>query len=190
MPNQVSFVWSTAQGVVAEIERWLKDKEGKTLFIRFKPADLLRLTRLQVWSYRHRVSVYDILSLVLPYLRKTIASHNTKRYGLGVSIAALTGAGAEKILIEAINQTYPEREHIAEWRENERQRQLDVEASEERGGLGTTRVSGPLCVLDADSPKEFIKSYSKRVIANRQRSRVAYGDPKRRELRHRGNPWL
>jgi hypothetical protein len=190
MPNQVSFVWLTAQGVVAEIERWLVEKDGKTLFIRFKPADMLRLTRLQVWSYRHRVSVYDILSLTVPYLRKTIASHNTKRYGLGVTVAALTGAGAEKILIEAINQTYREGEHVAEWREIERQRQLEAEIREERGGIAVNRVAGPLSILDADSPQDFVKSYSRRVIANRQRSRVAYGDPKRRELRYRSNPWL
>jgi hypothetical protein len=188
--QQISYVWATAQGVTKEIVRWLEEREGKKFFARFKQPDLLRLTRLQVWSDRHHVSVYEILSLVLPCLRKTVATHTKKRYGLGVSIAALTGAGAEKILIEAIVQTYPEAEHISEWRERERLRQLEAEAKEERGGLVSRHRRGPMNVLDAETPQDFVKSYSKRVIAERKHIRAAYSDPKRKELKYRFSPWL
>lgn len=188
--QQMSYVWATAQSVTKEIVRWLEEREGKKIFARFKQPDLLRLTRLQVWSYRHHVSVYEILSLVVPCLRKTMARHSKQRYGLGVSIAALTGAGAEKILIEALAQTYPDAEHISEWRERERLRQLEAEATEERGGLAVShRRHGPMNLLDAETPQDFVKSYSKRVIAERKRTRAAYADPKRKELHYRGTPW-
>lgn len=190
MPSQASYVWSTAQEVVADIEHWLRVYENKTLFIRFKQADLLRLTRLKVWSYRYRISVSEILSLILPYLRKTLRTETKKRYGLGVTIAALTGSGAEKILIEAIRQKYPSDEHIAEWREAERTRQLEAEAREERGGLEQKHISGPISLLEADSAEKFLQSYSKRIITRRDRLRAAYSDPERKKLPYRSNPWL
>jgi hypothetical protein len=144
---------------------------------------------LKVWSYRYHVSVPEILSLVLPYLRKTINT-NKKRYGLGVTIAALTGAGAEKILCEALFQKYPTDEHVSVWREAERMRQLEAEAREERGGLEQKHISGPVSLLEADSAEKFLESYSKRIITRRDRLRAAYSDPERKKLHYRSNPWL
>lgn len=179
-------LWRLSQRISTLIGLWLKEHEGKTLYVQFKPADMLRLTRLQVWSWRHKVSVDEILTLTLPYLRKSLRNEQKKRYGLGCSIAALTGAGNEKILIEAIRQKYPGGEHRDIWRQSERQRQLDAEAGEESDGTAV-RARPASSLFDADSIAAYIKSYRARIAVKRRQAEV---QPWRRRKRYAGNPWL
>ena len=166
----------------------MKEREGKTLFVRFKPIDRLRLTRLRVWCWRYHIELDELLSLVLPYLRKSITTQQKARFGLGVSIAALTGIGAEKILIEALKQKYPGGEYIEDWRERERNRQLLAERTEDMDGLRPARFSGPFRILDAESPSDYLKSYRQRVTAKRDSLRSAQSDKSRRKP-YRFNPW-
>ena len=182
-------IWALADSIATRIQQWLEAHEGKRVYLQFKRVDLLRLTRLQVWSWRHYVSIEEILTLTLPYLRKSMRSEQKNRYGLGVSIAALTGEANEKILIEAIQQQYPDNEHIARWRQEEQERQLLAEQLEETGGLAV-RVPALVSILEADSVEDFLQRYSNRVTAARNRFREVHTDPKRKRKLYRGNPWL
>ena len=187
--NDAAHIWKLSSDMVAVIENWLREKENKLLYAHFKRIDLLRLTRLQVWSWRYKVDVEEILSLTLPYLRKSLSSSQKKKYGLGCSVAALTGVGNEKILIEALNIKYPGAEHRDIWRERERRRQLAREAGEDTGGM-TTRVRVPASMLESDSVASYIQSYRTRVLGARHKMEAEVGSAKRRRKYYRGNPWL
>jgi hypothetical protein len=188
--NDAAHVWKLSGDIVAVIETWLREKEGKLLYAHFKRVDLLRLTRLQVWSWRHRVDIDEILSLTLPYLRKSLSSGQKTKYGLGCSVAALTGVGNEKILIEALNQKYPGGENRDIWRQEERQRQLDRESAEASGGLSTRSRRSPTGILESDSVASYLQSYRARVLGVRHRLSAQSGSVKRKRKHYRGNPWL
>lgn len=178
-----------ANEIVTGIEHWLKEHENKLWYAHLKKVDLLRLLKLRIWCDRHCVDLDELLSLVLPYLRKSITTKQKSHFGLGVSIATLTGNTAETILVEALRQKYQGKEHIVIWRERERQRQLDAEAREETEGLAMRqpRIGG---ILEAASAQDFLQSYRRRVMAARDKERAAYNDARRRKKRYRGNPWL
>lgn len=187
--NDARHLWTLAAEISAVIESWLQEHEGKRIYVRFKKIDLLRLTRLQVWSWRYKVSIEEILSLTLPYLRKSLSTVQKSRYGLGCSVASLTGIGNEKILIEALHQRYPGGEHVDAWRDDERRKQLDAEEHEELDGLPvrSKQVKG---MFDCDSVPVFLKSYRDRVIGIRRKMASEVDNPRRRRKRYRGNPWI
>lgn len=187
--NDTKHLWALAGEISALIEAWLQEHEGKTLYARFKKTDLLRLTRLRVWSWRHKVSIDEILSLTLPYLRKSLSSTQKSRYGLGCSIASLTGIGNEKILIEAIRQKYPGGEERDIWRQTERQKQLDAEAVEDSDGL-PVRHRAMKSLFDCDSVPVYLKSYRERVLGTRQKMAAESSRASRKRKLYRGNAWL
>ena len=187
--NDSRHLWALSAEISAVIERWLQEHEQKRLYVRFKKVDQLRLTRLQVWSWRHFVSVEEILSLTLPYLRKSMTVSQKARYGLGCSVAALTGRGNEKILIEAIRQKYPGAENRDIWRAEERQKQLAAEAAEDMDGL-VARDKPERGLFDCDSVPDYIKSYRGRVLGVRRKLSLEAGNPLRRRKIYRGSPWI
>lgn len=187
--NDTRYLWMLADQIAAVIVRWLKEHENKDLYVRFKRIDMLRLTRLQVWSWRHMVSIEEILTLTLPYLRKSLSSRQKSSYGLGCSIAALTGVGNEKILIEALRLRYPGGEYRDIWREQERRRQLEAEATEDSDGLHL-RVPTARGLLDYNSTADFLSSYRARVIGQRIKMNNSLNGARRKRKKYRGNPWL
>lgn len=150
---------------------------------------MLRLCRLQVWSWRHRVSIEEILSLVLPYLRKTVGTDQKQRYGLGVSVATLTGKTGEVILVEALAKKYPGNEHVDRWRQIEQERQLRAEQMEETDGLAV-RAPKLVSIMEADSVEDYLKRYTQRIRMARKQFRDTQADPERKRKAYRGNPWL
>jgi hypothetical protein len=168
--------------------RWLEAREGKSIYGKFKRIDILRMVKLQVWSWRYRLEIEEILDLVVPYLRDTVTTKQKKKYGLGCSIASLTGDGSEKILVNAIAQEYPDGEHKYAWRQREQQRQLEAERLEESDGL-VVKERAPRGILDFDSVEEFLQYSARRVERIRRKRSAEYG-PKRRSKKYRGNPWL
>lgn len=187
--NSAKHLWALAGEISAIIESWLSEHEGKTLYAHFKKVDLLRLTRLQVWSWKYKVSIDEILSLTLPYLRKSLSSTQQTRYGLGCSIASLTGLGNEKILVEAIRQKYPGAEHRDIWRQAERRKQLDLELEEDSDGLPVRHRVMP-GMFDCDSVVGYLKSYRVHVLGVRQKLAAESSRASRKRKLYRGNPWL
>lgn len=182
-------IWTLANEISGIIGRWLEEHEGKKFFGKFRPLDLLRLTKLQVWSWRYRLDIEEILTLILPPLRSAMSARNPRhRYVLGVTVAALTGRGAEQILLSELRENYPALENRAIWRDQERQRQLDRERREE--GEVEVRESRFKGVLEAESVADYIESYRKRALATRRRMNAELASAKRKRKRYRGNPWL
>lgn len=191
--RQEQVLWAEANRVAAGIADWLRDREGKSFYVRLKPLDLVRLLNLRVWQRRYHLDLNEILDLMLPYLRKSTSEKFKTRpgRGLGVSIAALTGVGAEKILAEALRQQYPGGEWSELWRAREKQRQLKAEEQEDGEGVKLrpkiVQLTGP---LEADSVDNFLRSYRKRVLHLREIDQRLENDPSRQRKRYRGNPWI
>ena len=184
-----SHLWTLANEIRGVVIRWLEEHEGKQFYGKFKRVDMLRLTRLEVWSWRHRVPVEEILTLTLPHLRKTLTVGQKTRYGLGCNVASLTSEANERILINALAQEYPSSEHRNRWRDREQQKQLDAERLEENGGLPVKakRVRG---ILEFDSVEDFLQSYNNRVQSARRRMGNELASTKRKRKHYRFNPWL
>jgi hypothetical protein len=182
-------LWALANEIRGVIVRWLLEHEGKQFYGRFKKVDLLRLTRLEVWSWRHKVSVEEILTLTLPYLRKTLTAAQKTRYGLGCTVAALTGSGNEKILINALAQVYPGNEHRGIWRRSEQRRQMEAERAEETDGL-PIREKKFKGIMEAESVEAFVQAYNNRALRARASLNNELRSAKRKRKHYRFNPWL
>ena len=174
-------VFYTALGIGRDLEHWLEREKGKHVKLRFKRVDLIRLLTLRTWSLRYYLQVMDILEILLPILR---SSPGQKRaYGLGLTVAALTGDGAERILLRELRRRYPNGEHIGAWRENEIERELAAEESED--GLAPRQLQ-KLGVLSSVSIDQYVRKYKRRTRIARRKRRAAE-DKKRKPFRW--SPW-
>ena len=180
-------IFGVANEVAAEIDAWAQRADGKDRRLAYRQDRLLRLTRLRVWSIRYRVPIGEILDLVMPILRARIHRQNAK-YGLGVSIPALTGNGAEEILRKELHKRYPDGEQYKIWKEQTQEHQLAVEEKDEADGL-TLRSSGVKSVGEAASISHYLDSYRQRVLGRRKQLRKALDSKWRSRKAYRGNPW-
>ena len=191
MRSDTTAVWRYAADIQEIIRQWLQLRDGrKDPVLRYKPADLVRLVRLRTWMMRHRLTIFEILDLLVLELRARFSRINRKTKmtgGLRISINTLTSHGAERVLKEMIAKTYPDNEHINIWRERERDRQMAAEMAEEMGNM----VEAPekkLKLVDFDSPVDFVKRYEKRLERQR-RVEMAASDPSRKKRAYRWNPF-
>ena len=180
-------VWGQAARVIAVCERWLASRDQNRTALKFNKVDQLKLTTLNVWAMRHRISVMEVLDILLPILRTQ--TRGLRHSALGVPVKVLTGSRAKAILEEHVRRRYPDKEHVQLWKETERDRQLEAERAEDMEGL-TTKSQGIGGLLDYSSTKAYTDAF----IASIRRGRNAYmsaaGDKSRRKRKYRGNPWV
>src|SRR5262245_4004056 len=104
-PNKLSEVWQQSAIVITEIERWLVMREDRHVKLNFAPLDQARLLKLAMWGRRYSVEIHEILDLILPILRGQVRqSPYRKRSGIGVTVPALTGPAAERILNQELKK--------------------------------------------------------------------------------------
>lgn len=177
----------------ATIEKWVRTRDNKaTVILQYNKIDLLKLMTLRTWELRYRLSAYEILDLIVPILRGTITTRRGRRKGtgasLGITISMLTGQGAERILESQIKKTFPNAEHIAMWKSDERNRQLQREKLAESEGV-VTRPPSVLTVLGSESVSEYVEAYRARIETKRTAHRSESLKKSRRSKNYRGNPW-
>ena len=167
-----------------EIDAILRTKLDKNLFS-VKRDDLLRLTRLVVWSERYSVSLDYIIEKLVPHFEKMSQRHYVRRRagpskGLGVSIAVLTGQVAEEKLREFIAKDFPDDENIASTREDLKSaclRKLDM-----------SEFSGkPRGVLQHRTVNEYVDNYIAGITRKRRSSAKLERELGRQPWR--GNPF-
>lgn len=180
--------WATVNQIHRELVKWLEEREGHHSYATYKPVDLARLLKLKVWSLRYYTSVPEILDLVVPVLRYMVRTKH-KRYGLGLSLAMLTGIGAEHILEQELKKKYPDGENIAFWKECQRDRQLRVEEQEELDGL-EPRQYIPRGILECESVEDFAHKYEARLLKQREEWQRAVRQKWRKRKKYRNSPWL
>lgn len=190
--------WQQAQRCYKEVETalqaWLRTRdEDNEIELHFSASDQLRLLNLRLWSMIYYLPIVDILDLILPKLREQVDKHarckrKGSRRGLGVRVAGLVGAGAEKILIERMGRWYPGGENIFAWQQRTRDEQLAAEGHEEKEGL-VSKIGG-LSLLDYSDTGAFLAAYRKRVTRNQDKLFAEEDNKERRRKHYRNNPWL
>lgn len=180
-----SELWRLTGETVREIERYIDRVDDRSIRLQYKPLDQIRLLKLVVWARRYQIPVTEVLDTVIPILRRQI-KHRKKHYGLGVTIGTLVSQRTEEILAEVLVERYPNSENVTAWKHEEREKQLEREASEENHGAVETATGG---VLDYASPRVFVERYRAEVEASRDTYRAAINNEKRKAKCYRGNPW-
>lgn len=165
------------------INDWLLTREANRFGITLSGLDQTRALRLKIWSLRYRLSVEEILDILVPILR-TLVKKPKKNIILGIRIAGLTGDGAEKILKSEIEKRYPEHEHVALWREMERERQLCREREDDGGIVAPDRIGG---MLDYPTLQAYCDSYRSKIEERRRNDEV--NEKQRRKRNYRWNPY-
>lgn len=188
--GQVVEAWKQAERIVEILERWIESHDEVRPHVKLSQNDKLRLLRLRTWELRHYLPVSEIINLTLPRLRDMVhrKHYKVKSGGIGVTVATLVGDKAELILIEAIEEKYPGAEHIAAWKEAERELQLELEQQIETEGL-SVRTAAPLTILGCPSVQDFITRYKARIGKEREQLEEQTAAKWRKRRNYRGNPW-
>lgn len=185
--SRMSEMWGAANAIMTEVENWLLSRERKQLRLNFRVLDQARLLKLRVWEQRYCVGIPEILDLIMPILRAQV-KRIRKSGGLGITVAAMTGDGAEKILVQELKKKYPDGENVTVLRERMREQQLQAEEEADNDGM-RTRDRSVRSVLDSISIGDFAKAYSSSIIRKRMRVQSELNNPVRRRKAYRGNCW-
>lgn len=146
----------------------------EAVYITAKPQNQIRLMNWQVWATRYSVSLDFVIHTLLRHYN-SIREHqrrSSQRFRLGLPIAAVTGAAAQRVVEQAVAATYPAGENWEMLRSELRMRML----------------SEPSIVK--------IRSGSKRppeveyALATTARRRRLLSAGQRFPRAWRGNPWL
>jgi hypothetical protein len=188
MNPEVTELWRRSNEIQSAIEQWIQDHDGKHVPVRYKRADQIKLLKFRTWQLRYKLSIPEILNLIVWVLRTKMLGRG-KGYGLGVSVRTLVGQGSERILQEEIAKFYPANEHIAMWRDQERERQIEAERNEDLDGMASTNGKVPT-LMECDTVDKYIARYKKKILHSRQVHEVEVTKTSRRRKAYRGNPWL
>ena len=187
MNLEVTELWRRSNEIQSAIEHWIQDHDHKHVPVRYKPADQLKLLKFRTWQLRHKLSVPEILNLIVPVLRGQMLGRG-RNYGLGIGVRTLVGRGSERILLEEIAKFYPSSEHISMWRDQERERQIDAEHNEDLDGMESTSNKIPT-LMDCDSVDQYLSRYKKKILHSRQVHEVEVTKASRKRKAYRGSPW-
>lgn len=182
--TEVALLLYRADKLVNEITDWAEQFDGRRSFFRPKQMDRLRLLRLQVWATRYYVPLSEVLSILVPIMRKETKAKS----GIGVSITHLVGPKAYQILKDNLNRMYPDKSQVTAWREREQEVCLAREAAVEDGE--EPKRSTIVTQREGEDPALFVKRY----IKSTDRAREAYRKYQREEWRrrkpYRYNPFI
>lgn len=187
--NQRHDLRKAVQYCVSAVEQWIKTRDEKsTVQLYFSQENKYRLLILRSWSLQYKLTITEILDMVMKPLRRHIAKNpyfKNKKMLLGVSVKTLTSAAAERIIREKIERRYPGNEHIAIWRRQERKVQLEREEREENDGELERRG-----LPKAGDLSEYAQLYRRSIRRQRLQLQKEEDADWRRRKAYRDNPWL
>lgn len=158
--------------VASRMESFVKTNL-KLRWWKLKLEDEYRLIRLLQWEEKYQVSMEWMLHLLLPIWKKMYGRY--QRNGIGVTIATLTGKKSEEIVVQHIQEEFPDRENREQWKARQQTKQFE----------STKDI--PLRKLP-EGMDEFLQGYLARMARQRvERSQFAR---KMRRRNWRMNPWL
>lgn len=186
--TELTKLWNAVNEIISELDDWILKTDGKEVRLRFKPIDQVRLLKLRVWETRYKLSIEEIMDLIMPILRYHMLRKKTS-YGLGVSVRSFTGTGAERILIKELEKTDPDGQHEEVWRQLEQETQLEAEAREERDGL-PAKANLVILPLDVENTQDWATWYQGKIERRRNTYRELIRQEWRKRKNYRGNPWI
>ena len=150
--------------------------------VRITPDDLKRLLVLWVWSERYHLPLTYVIEVLVGRWRGITTRHRRKSKvnTLGVRVITLTSRKSEQMLVEHIQQHFPNHENEFEWR---LQKQLRLLGLDEQWG----RVQS---FVDVVNPESVVRLYRRRVNRRARLLSKANAAHWRRHRHWRGNPWL
>src|ERR1017187_7585155 len=182
----LAVVGDMANVIIGELEAWLAHG-GKPMRLTISPINQARLLRLRVWSIRYHLSIGEILDLIMPILRAQVRQPK-HTYGLGISINALAGDAAERILKAEIPKRYKEGEHIQIARMQEQQHQLYREQLDALDGLAP-REHFTRSLMDVATVGQFVSMYREHVTSKRNTYQDEMNAKWRSRKAYRNSPW-
>lgn len=178
-----------AFAVQTALDVWLFRHGKRGNYRKVKRMNAYKLLKLQVWAGRHRISIDEVVDILIPAFNKfQWGGRAREKWGTNISIATLTSNNAERILAKEIELRYPENEHRMIWRQQIRQEQLDKEKAEELDGL-IPHERGPRTMIEAASAEEFVTAYRARATKQREEHESQVSQSWRRRKAYRANPW-
>ena len=176
LPVSLGKVLSRGNRVAGELHRWLQHNGNKrNARLSLSIEDTIRLHTIRIWAQRHYIDTKEVLELILPIILSR--SHRHGASGIGVSVRALTGEAASRILTEELAKRYPNDEHIGMWREAQRRRILN---REQEHHLAARTVS------EMATLEDFLDRYRERMHKTQQQATKNTTTPQRN---YRWNPW-
>ena len=187
MDRRVRGLELEAMKIAVEIQNWIRSRDRIDVYLNFNRADQLKLLKLRTWEQVYKVSLFEIMDIIVEPIR-VHSNLRRRRYGLGTSVASLTGYHAERILATIIGRKYPAGENVGLWREAERDRQMRAEKIDELDGMEPReeKRQGILRMVLVDS---FVENYVRSVIQRRDKMIAESGARWRRRKAYRDNPW-
>lgn len=167
--------------VTTEVEKWLKIDFKRSFYTQLRDIDKVRIFKLWVWAQRYKVDIRYILRVLVPYWSNRFKRKGGQGWGLGAKIYTFVGKFSQKILEEAIERDFPNRENYDLARHNRKMELLALD-------IHTPVKSRD--VLDCQSIEEYVRKYKKRINVVRRQLDSADGMASRRLRPYRGNPWL
>src|SRR5215471_11077382 len=180
----MSEFWGIVNGIAGEVGQWLQNQEEKQVRLFFKQQDLARLLKLAVWREMYCIEIPEMLDFIMPILRAQVPRQR-KPGTLGITVAAMTGDGAARILTQELKKRYPDNEHISAFKDRQRELQLQAEEARDSDGLVTREK---LLTLGNDVA-EYARRYSEQVLKKRNAVQAELGNPQRKRKAYRGNCW-
>lgn len=181
--NQLPEYRRLVRTVRHQLNVWLMahgEGKRKSYFnVKISHIDETRLLVLRTWALRYRVTVEEILDLLVPTMRKQRTLKKTAF--LGFQIATLTGQWGETLLQEKLKKRYPNGQNFELWRSREKQRHMDREEAED-----SPSPSRPANAKK--DPAGYIEQYRARVEAAQVEEEK--GTQWRRRKKYRNNPYL
>lgn len=181
-------LWRITGEIMGELELYLQQKTGEKIKLRYRPEKQARLLKLRVWSTRYRVPVGEVLEIILPVLRGRVPQNKLRRHGIGVGVYTFVGRKAEEILKDELRRKYPDSEHLTLWREQERERQLERERTEDLEGLKPHRKP-VVSLLESESMEDFLTGYRDSIQQEKSQQDRVQTETWRKRKAYRGNPW-
>lgn len=139
----------------------------------FKPphrSQRLKLLKLWSWSRKHKVTVAEVLSIVVPYWDR-------KKSGkwIGIPINSLVSYRSEQILKEKILWRYPNGENLDAWRANARKLYLQ--------GLYVVKVN-------TNNPLRYASEYRMQIMKKRRVIEKKFFTREFERRHYPENPWI
>lgn len=170
----------------ALVDRILLEEFDRQIF-RLSKLDGYRLLTLWVWQQRYHVSIRFMLKKLVPYYLKAIEKrHRVSKNSLGIRIQTLVGKRSEELVREAIQQEYPNQEHIGLWLWNQRRKILSRRELEQADEFQIRSKS----ILDYRKPEAYVRAYRRRMAEEKKAFEKQCQSKSNRLRPYRGNPFV
>ena len=176
--ERIRMLKDTAHNWSMVVEAALKKEHGKNLRAKhLTPKDRYRLLSLRTWMLKYKLSLEEILGVLVPIWSGYIKSRKVvSAESLGFMVSTLCGDKSQEILERHIKKTYPHDEHIATWRQEKQETFM--------------RKRKILEFYQAGSLKTYVDQYHKDALEERAYVTKFITSRKRTRRRWLDSPWV